>query len=160
MRVKDIKDIVFQDYCKPSMFICSCFCDWKCCIEQGLPIETCQNNSICSQKTIDIAPAEIVKKYKENDFTEAIVIGGLEPFLQFDEVNELIKAFRGGGVRDDIVIYTGYYPEEVQEQLKVLIKHENIIVKFGRYKPNAPSIADHTLGIELISSNQFAIKIS
>jgi hypothetical protein len=41
-----------------------------------------------------------------------------------------------------------------------LQKYPNIIVKFGRFIPDAESKFDEVLGITLASYNQFAIKIS
>ena len=49
--------------------------------------------------------------------------------LQFEEVLEFIKQFRKYS-NDDIVIYTGYYPEEIQDKIKELIQYKNIIIKF------------------------------
>ena len=59
-----------------------------------------------------------------------------------------------------IVIYTGYYPSEIKEQLKKLFKFNRIIIKFGRYIPNDKPRYDEVLGITLASSNQFAQDIS
>ena len=78
---------------------------------------------------------------------------------QFDELLALIKLFRKY-TNDDIVIYTGYYPTEISEKILELQKRSNIIVKFGRFKPNANHIYDKILGIELSSDNQWAEKIS
>ena len=57
---------------------------------------------------------------------------------------------------DTIVIYTGYYPSEIAEQLKKLFKFKNIIIKFGRFIPNDKTRYDQVLGVTLSSSNQFA----
>ena len=71
----------------------------------------------------------------------------------------LIHKFRDY-TNDDIVIYTGYYPEEIKNEINRLKQYKNIIVKYGRYNPNYNKTFDDVLGIELISSNQFAVKIS
>ena len=60
---------------------------------------------------------------------------------------------------DPIVIYTGYYPSEIKEQLKKLFKFNRIIIKFGRFIPNDKQRYDEVLGITLASSNQFALTI-
>ena len=62
--------------------------------------------------------------------------------------------------QDEIIIYTGYYPEEIEEKINKLKQFANIIVKFGRYIPDRPSRYDEVLGVTLISDNQFAKRIS
>lgn len=159
MLVKTIISEDFINYKKASMFIGTCYCNWKCCKENNLPITICQNHLIDNQKNIEISNEDIYKRYSDNPITSAIVIGGLEPFLQFDEIYELIKYIREYSY-DDIVIYTGYYPNELEDEIKELKSFINIIIKFGRYIPNNSPHYDDVLGINLISDNQFAIKIS
>jgi len=160
MLVKMIVDEDFNNYMKPSMMIATCKCNWKCCVEQGLDISICQNSSIAQQKDIDIPVNEIFNRYISNPITKAVVIGGLEPILQFNEVLELIKYFREQKCNDNIVIYTGYYPNEIETQIKQLKEFKNIIVKFGRFIPNSEKRYDEILGITLASKNQYAERIS
>lgn len=61
---------------------------------------------------------------------------------------------------DDVVIYTGYYPDEIKDALDVLKGFNNIIIKFGRYIPNRQSRYDEILGVTLASDNQYAERIS
>ena len=84
----------------------------------------------------------------------------MEPFLQYEELDALIGLFREEGINAPFIIYTGYYPEEIQPALSLLKKYKNIIVKFGRYVPDKPHRYDEVLGIELSSDNQFAQQIS
>lgn len=147
----------FLNYRKPSMFIGTAFCDFKCEKECGIPC--CQNNPLINQPNITLADSIIVNKYINNDITKAVVIGGLEPLLQFDELVALIKAFRAA-TDDDIVIYTGYYENEVKDKIDILRTFNNIIIKYGRYIPNMPSHLDAVLGVQLASPNQYAEKIS
>lgn len=160
MQVKTIIDEDFTNYKNPSMFISTCYCNWKCCIEQGLDKSICQNSEIAQQKNIEISADEIFSRYNSNPITNALVIGGLEPFLQFKEVYTLIKYFRDNKCSDDIVIYTGYYDYEIQNQLNELKQFSNIIIKFGRFIPNQNSHYDEILGIKLASNNQYAERIS
>jgi len=96
-----------------------------------------------------------------NKLTKAIVFGGLEPFEQFNEMAWFISVLRYNyRCNDDIIIYTGYYPDEIETEVKLLSEFENIIIKFGRYVPDRPSRVDEVLGVELASDNQYAIKIS
>ncbi len=60
---------------------------------------------------------------------------------------------------DDVVIYTGYYPDEIKDELHLLSLYENIIVKFGRFIPGRPQRYDEVLGITLASDNQYAERI-
>jgi len=159
MWIKNIMNENFQDYKKTSMMIATCKCDWKCAIEGEFDISVCQNSELANQKNIEVSIKSIINRYLNNPITQAIVIGGLEPMLQFDEVLEFIDAFRLVS-EDDIVIYTGYYPNELINKLCKLVKHKNIIVKFGRYKENSSKVFDDALGVWLSSNNQYGIKIS
>ena len=58
------------------------------------------------------------------------------------------------------MIYTGYYPNEIADELAALRKFKNIIVKFGRYQPGQKSHYDEVLGVDLASDNQWAERIS
>lgn len=161
MKVKDIRDEVFQDYKKPSMLISMCKCDWKCFTERGLDPTICQNCAIAQQPDIEISIPDICDRYISNFITYAIVIGGLEPMLQFGEVIEFIRYLREDCmIDDDVVIYTGYYPEEIQDELMQLEHYKNIFVKFGRYRSDLEPSFDEVLGITLASSNQYALRIS
>ena len=160
MKVKAIVDENFQDYKLASMFIVTTKCDWKCCTDGGFDKSICQNSAIAKQKDIDISADEIFSRYIGNPITKAIVIGGLEPMLQFKEVLNLIKYFRDKSVNDYFVIYTGYYKEEIVEYIKDIKLYDNVIIKFGRYIPNGNSHYDEVLGIQLASSNQYGEKIS
>lgn len=160
MRIKGLQDEDFVNYKKPSMFIGTSICDWKCCNEQCLDKSICQNSSLANSKTIDVSAGEIYRRYINNPITKAVVIGGLEPMLQFSEVLELIYIFRYNGCLDDFVIYTGYYPSEINNKIKELERYENIIVKFGRFLYNDKPIFDDVLGVKLASSNQYAKRIS
>ena len=150
----------FVNYKKPSMFIGSAICDWKCCRNLSMDNSICQNSSLAVSPAIDISADEIFRRYISNGITHAVVIGGLEPFLQTDEVEDIIRTFRENGCLDDFVIYTGYYPEEIEGELEILKQYENIIVKFGRYIPDCEKRHDPLLGVSLISNNQFAERIS
>lgn len=158
MQLKNITDEVFQDYKKTSMLLATYKCDWKCAKEGGFDVSVCQNSELAKQENIEVSIKSIINRYLSNSITQAIVIGGLEPMLQFDEILEFIKAFRLKS-EDDVVIYTGYYPDELINELGKLVEYKNIIVKFGRYKENN-KIFDEVLGIWLSSNNQYAIKIS
>jgi pyruvate-formate lyase-activating enzyme len=159
IRLKLIVDENFQDYKKPSMLLATCKCDWKCLKEQELDLSICQNSELIKQKNIDIPIHVIIDRYINNPITKAIIIAGLEPILQFDELIEFIKEFREAS-DDDIIIFTGYYPEEISNQINELVGFKNIIVKFGRYKHNSNKKYDQILGVWLISDNQFTLKIS
>lgn len=139
------------------MFIGTALCNWKCCIEAEIPASICQNNSIAQMPNIEISPEKIYERYISNPITSSICFGGLEPFLQFEEMLEVIEYFRKEkNNHDTIIIYTGYYPNELISELNLLKKFDNIIIKFGRYKPDNKPHEDPVLGVSLISDNQFA----
>ena len=157
MIIKQLIDEDFVNYKKPSMFIGFPLCSWKCEVECGEGV--CQNGSLANSPDINISIEEICNRYMENDLTHALVLGGLEPFDTWDSLLLLISHMRKY-TDDDIVIYTGYYSNEIESEINILKEYPNIIVKFGRYVPNQKPHHDETLGVELASDNQYAKKIS
>lgn len=160
MLVTNIVDEDFVNYKKPSMFIGTAYCDWKCCVEGGFSPSTCQNHKLANTNRIDIEASKIVDRYLCNPISEAIVFGGLEPMLQINDVDAVLAALRQLGCDDDVVVYTGYMPHEVDAELSLLKRHPNVIVKFGRYMPNLQQRFDAVLGVELASENQYGERIS
>ena len=156
IKLKGVMAEDFINYRLPSMFLISSYCDWKCCREGGFSETICQNNNIVNIPIKEYTYLSLLKTYVSNEISKAIVIGGLEPFKQFDEIYGLIDYFRQNNVFDIFVIYTGYNKQEIQEQIFKLEKFKNIIVKFGRYVPNQKEHYDEILGINLASDNQYA----
>jgi hypothetical protein len=123
---------------------------------------------------IEISKEDICERYIKNEITEAFVFGGLEPFDSFMDLISLIDCIRNKyNIEDDIVIYTGYTKEELKkgqfgkdnEISRINYKYltdtyKNIIIKFGRYYPNQSAHFDKVLGVNLISDNQYAEKVS
>ena len=126
-----LKDVVevFQDYKKSALLLCCVSCDWKCCREAGI------------------------------SNTDAIIFGGLEPLLQIEEVCGLIEYLREHNVKKDILIYTGYYLEEIDKSIIERLKKHHVILKCGRYIPNRPQKFDKILGITLASDNQYGVQL-
>lgn len=140
------------------MFIGFPTCTWKCEMECGKSL--CQNKSLATSKAIDIDFETIVNRYLKNNITSAIVIGGLEPFDRWEDLCVLIHAFRQH-TQDDIVIYTGWYEPEINDNIEYLRQnYNNIIIKFGRFVPNEQPHYDEVLGVNLASNNQYAERIS
>lgn len=157
MRVKTIVDEDFTNYKKPAMFIGTISCGGKCCIEAGIPLSVCQNDGWRASAPISFDDEQLCIRYLNNPLTESIVFGGLEPLEQFDELRSFLEVLRGQfQCKDDVVIYTGYYFEEVPEWIQRLATYGNVVVKFGRYIPNQKHIFDEVLGVELASDNQYA----
>lgn len=157
MIIKQLVDEDFINYKKPSIFIGFPICNWKCEKECGKQV--CQNGTLAQAPDIEIRPTKIVERYKNNPITKAIVFGGLEPFDSWNELFELVKLFRTITL-DDIVIYTGYKEEEINNKIRYLQAYKNIIIKFGRFIPNQSKHFDNILGVELASNNQYARRIS
>jgi len=157
MIIKQLLDEDFVNYRKPSMFIGFPSCSWKCEKECGRKV--CQNGTLATSPDITIGVKSIVNRYINNPITSSIVCGGLEPFDAWDDLYRLIVYMRVL-TQDDIVIYTGYYREEIEEYINELKAFRNIIIKFGRYIPNQEKHYDKVLGVYLASNNQYAEKIS
>lgn len=161
MRVKKVIYEDFVNYRKPSMFIGTIRCSGKCWKEGGFPPSICQNYEWNNEPVVEIEDDKLIKEYLNNPITEAIVFGGLEPFEQWPELVSFLTALRyRHHCQDDVVIYTGYLQREIRGHIELLKTFKNIIVKFGRYVPNAVARYDDVLGVELASLNQFAKRLS
>lgn len=168
MMIKNLIDEDFVNYKKPSMFIGSSYCDFKCEKECGLRV--CQNSELAAAPCIDIDPEEIITRFNDNPITEAIVFGGLEPLYAPDNKINIFHYFSSYinllNEGTDIVVYTGYYPEEIPyssfqywgSMVDSIKGH--LIFKFGRFIPDRPSRYDDVLGVTLASDNQFAFDYS
>ena len=169
--IKDIIDEDFTNYKKSSMFIATSKCSFKC--EKEDCNVQCQNSKIVKQPNIIISINKLINRYLNNSITNAIVIGGLEPFDQFEEIYSFINEFRKYS-NDDIVIYTGYTEDEIHNMkynektyLEAILEvnksplndgntDSTIIIKYGRFKSTGDKKYDIGLGVELASSNQYS----
>ena len=168
MKVKGITDECFSDYKLPSMFIAFPTCTFKCDKENGCAI--CQNGKLINEPDIDVAKEDLVEHFIRNPISEAIVMGGLEPFDSILDVISFVDCARRVYECDaPIVIYTGYTEDEIQSGrfygdaaetaknlIKTLLQNKNIVVKYGRFKPNQEPHFDPILGVVLASPNQYA----
>lgn len=153
----DLLDESFTEYKLPHMLVAFPCCSFKCDIENGSRV--CQNWELAKAPRITVEAEDIVARYVSNDLTKAVVFAGLEPFDSWQEMIGLIKAFREVN-HDDIVIYTGYNPDEIDPKITYLnLMFDNIVVKFGRYRPGQEKHFDEVLGVELASDNQYAKRI-
>lgn len=160
MIVKEIRDEDFTSYKKASMVIGFPSCTFKCEKECGCK-GMCQNNALVTAPDIEISVDALVKRYIDNPITHAVICAGLEPFDSFEDLFRVIVHLRAKGCNDDVVIYTGYYKNEIPEEyLERLSLVSNIIIKWGRFIPNQQSHFDKVLGIGLASDNQYAERIS
>ena len=157
MIVKRIESEWFQDYRLPSMLVAFPHCSFKC--EKENEGCCCQNSALATAPNIDVSIDAIVETYMNDHITSAIIMGGLEPFDSWEDLYSLIKAFRER-TNDTIVIYTGYYPNEVREYASKLRELNNIVVKWGRFVPYQNKHWDNILGVKLASDNQYAERIS
>lgn len=158
MQIKGLVEEDFANYKKPSMFIITPKCSFKCDKECGQAV--CQNSPLATIPIIKIDNETIINKYITNPISHAVVIGGLEPFDTFDELLVFCMKFRDK-CNDDIVIYTGYEPDEITEEIKMLsvVAKTNLYIKFGRFIPNQEKHFDTIIGVNLASDNQRGVKI-
>lgn len=158
MEIKNIIDEDFSNYKECSMFVGFPTCTFKCEHDCGMS-GMCQNTELYKAKSIEYPVEKIVERYMNNPLSRAMVCGGLEPFDHFTDLIYLVSEFRKR-TTDPIVIYTGYYKEEISHKIQSLIDfNSNIIVKFGRFVPNQNKRFDELLGVELASDNQYAERI-
>lgn len=147
----------FVQYRNPSMVILFPNCTFKCEKEAGCKM--CQNSELATCEKQEVAVQYLYECYEHNDITCSVVLSGLEPLDSFEDVMKFIRYFRSN-TNDDIVIYTGYYYNEISDQIKQLQEFSNIVVKFGRFVPNSNPIYSSILGVQLASENQYAERIS
>ncbi len=153
-----VKNIIWEDtvnYRKPSLFIGTAECSYKC------GADVCQNAELSEAPDIEVDERELLEKYLDNPLTTAIVLGGLEPLDQLADLAELCSMMNILNVTDDLVIYTGYTEEEAEKQVRFLRNlncgFRNLIVKYGRYISDSESRFDPVLCVSLASDNQHAI---
>ena len=127
----------------------------KCSMKCG---KRCQNAALLQERTIDVRIDDIVERYMNNPITHAVICAGMEPFDSWDDLQDLVVAFRCK-CNDEFVIYTGYNKDEIQNQIEWLKQFSNIIIKYGRYIPNNEPHYDEVLGVYLASPNQVAEQI-
>lgn len=172
MKILGLIDEDFVQYKKPSMFIIFPNCSFKCNHECGRAV--CQNQALVSETKIQINREEICDRYIVNPITSAMVLGGLEPLDDMQDVYDLIHCLRTKfHCKDTVIIYTGYTEEELingtyyigeqkyqneerAECWENILSLKNIIVKFGRFVPDQEPHIDPILGIKLFSDNQYA----
>lgn len=152
MRILGLIDEDFANYRKPSMFISTITCNWKC------GKEVCQNHHLENAPYIIVEDHKIISRYLENPLTHAIVFGGLEPLDQIDELVEFIRHFRLVS-NDMVVIYSGYNFDEIYDEFSQLLQFDNILLKVGRYLPNRTAVYEPQLGVTLSSDNQYVVVI-
>ena len=153
MIIKGIITEDFVNYKRPSMTIMFPCCNFKC------GTDYCQNSSLAHSPNINLSIDDIVNRYITNPITEAIVMQGLEPFDSWDDLLKLISKIREK-CDDEIAVYTGFYKDEIANEIGILSKFKNIIIKYGRYIPGREKHYDEVLGVYLASDNQYAEKIS
>lgn len=162
MIIKALEDENFTNYKLPSMFIGMPRCSFKCCIEQNLPIKTCQNCELAQAKEINISVTDLIDRYENNSISKAVVFGGMEPFDSWDDILCFMMNFRYKH-DDPVVIYTGYNEDEIRDKLSILSLYSEdgpVIVKFGRFIPGQQPHYDKVLDIKLASDNQYARRIT
>lgn len=162
MILLDIIEYDIVNYKDPAMFLIFSTCNgFKCEKENN---EDCPNRSLSNMDKVLVSAESVFRRYSSQELTRAIVCGGLEPFDTPEDLIELITTLQNNNFSDTLVIYTGYNKDEteVDSILLTLYKQKpcfDFVIKYGRYlkKQNRSTYSDE-LGINLASSNQFAIK--
>lgn len=152
--LKGIIDEDFVNYKVPSMSLMFPQCSFKC------GEDNCQNRSLKDEPDVSIEIDDLCMRYINNPITEAIVCQGLEPIDSFKELLQFIKTLRYKyHCFDDFVIYTGYSEDEIQFEITTLRYFPPVIMKFGRYISGDEAHFDDILGVNLISDNQYGVRL-
>lgn len=156
IKLVGIVDEDFVNYRVPSMTLMFPYCAFKC------GVDYCQNSELAHGEIINVSISDVCRRFISNPITKAIVCQGLEPFDSWEELYNLIWTLRiHFDCHDDIVIYTGYNKDEIMDKIEELqTLASNIVVKFGRFKPNQKPHMDEIIGVKLASDNQYAERIS
>ena len=157
MIIKGLTDEDFVNYKQPSMVVIFPKCSFKCDKDCGQQV--CQNSALATAPILEIPIDIIVSRYLRNSITTSLVCAGLEPFDSWNELIDLVKKFRAH-TEDTVIIYTGYFENEIEDKIDALKHYPNIIIKFGRFVPNQKKHFDKVLGVNLASDDQFAKRIS
>lgn len=154
-----LKGIVWEDFTNyklPVMQLIFPKCSFKC--GKGL----CQNSPLAVTPDIYFNELDVVEKYMSNKITHGVLCAGFEPFDSPDDLMCFSHLFRQY-TSDTLIIFTGYTKDELQcnpTYIWLSNNISNLIIKFGRYKPNQYPHYDEVLGIKLASDNQRAERIS
>lgn len=152
-----VKGIIWEDtvnYKKISTTLMMPKCDFKCNKECGAQL--CQNWGLAAAPQQTVLINSFMRRYIDNPITEAIVLQGLEPFDSLIDLYTVAAALQDFNITDDLVVYTGYYREELKSKLKPLYQIPgHLIIKWGRYIPNQSPHYDPVLGVYLASDNQY-----
>ena len=155
-----VKGIIWEDivnYQKIGMTLMMPSCSFKCDKEYGVPI--CQNGELAAAADETVLINSLMREYKKNPLTEAIILQGLEPLDSIIDVYIVAAALRDFQITDDFVIYTGYNKEEIPANVinnLYEMTPGRLIIKWGRYIPNQQPHYDSVLGVNLASDNQYA----
>lgn len=152
MILKTFQDEDFNNYRLPSMILGFPHCTFKCgeC--------HCQNSILAKSPDKVFSTDYLIQRYLDNNITQAIVFGGLEPLDSFDDVLHFIRRLRLKYRNNDpVIIYTGYDREEVEDKVRLLSYYSRVIMKFGRFIPNQKEHYDPVLGVMLASDNQYGV---
>jgi len=163
IRLLDLPRTSLTNYKKINYYIpIGISCTWKCKDCQNIHykkfFEKCDQNHKSWMKNVKINTKTIITNYMKNSLVDSIVLSGLEPFDNFDDLKILINDFRTF-FDDDIIIFSGYEDIEIDHKIEELEKYYNIYVKFGRYIPNRKKFFDKLLNVELASDNQYSKKL-
>lgn len=156
----ELKGIIWEDmvnYKKISTTLMFPRCSFKCDKENG--VQLCQNWELAAAPSQTVNIDKLMEQYINNPISEAIVLQGLEPLDSPTECYTVAAALRRWKIKDDLVIYTGYYPNEEDISLIIdsiaFLTPGHLIVKYGRYLPNQQKHYDEVLGVYLASDNQY-----
>lgn len=96
--------------------------------------------------------SDIIKKVKEDNFTNGIVLGGFEWTEQYEELLAIIEEATRAGL--EIILYTHYTIEELSTRYPELLKYKQMYVKCGEYDDTKIDPLYTSYGVHLASTNQ------
>lgn len=157
-------DVIAQDFVNNA--ICTftiesgISCTFKCDKENNC--QMCHNFALTKQQPIETSINRLIELYDSQELSHSVTFQGLEPLDNLKQLLWFIYYFRQ--THDDFIyIWTGYDKNECKDLIYLIkekMQWKNIVIKFGRYRPNDTPHLDPILGINLSSSNQYAEVIS
>lgn len=100
---------------------------------------------------------DIIKRVKQDPFTNGVVLGGFEWTEQYEELIAIIEAARSEEL--EVILYTHYTIDELSTRYPELLKYKQMYVKCGEYDNTKLDPLYTSYGVPLASTNQRIYKI-
>ena len=99
----------------------------------------------------------LLDRVQSNPFVTGVVLGGFEWVEQYEELLALLDEIRARSL--EVILYTHYTLDEVQERYPELLNYKRLYLKCGEYDRAKLSSTHISYGVPLASTNQQIYKV-